>query len=474
MLGAAAAWTTISSAAARHNPFSIRQSTERSQNEGLHVYLDKSDGLNACLMVLSSAVPHAHRWKTFEIKALRESDNLDYAPSPLEAIGICCWETRFLGLEDFRFENDSLWEPTCLCDSWVIPCIRHLSMTNTLPATFPSSLSSFHLTFLDGIVSKEHPQTLLSFLAQTPRLEDLTLEFKRLDTLQIGIHYSMTILWTVSSLRIMLLDADGSVLEPLFSALKFPALKRLRISLCWHDSSRRRGHDIVIPVCLFPDPSWSRVTSVELFVDSPHGPSNCVGIPIAHIPFTETLSIKTNIRLRPFKILRQLHILQIADSDHIALSWLGSVLRDMKSDGSWADFLLLSISNCALLQKKPVLELFDRGRLRYGRALSLEELSVEGRRRQARLSLMDSPIRRLPYELLEVIVSMSTFGQRPSGRYTHNLNLVCVSRRFRKMAHDIPALWTDIHSEAVKRYSNAVSTCIIRSKDLPLGRLGSK
>jgi len=123
-----AIWTSLVSSFVVDGP-SIAN-TRWSHGEKLDVVLDTCDGLTSCLAVLSSALPHVSRWRSFTVRSTYGAEVSrpdDDAQAVLDAIEVCCRDAVFLDLEhlSLEFSPDSICGFDCA--SWNIHNLRHLS-----------------------------------------------------------------------------------------------------------------------------------------------------------------------------------------------------------------------------------------------------------------------------------------------------------------------------------------------------------
>ncbi|KLO06739.1 hypothetical protein SCHPADRAFT_910080 [Schizopora paradoxa] len=426
----------------------------------LDVVLDTSDGLAACLPVLSFAVPHASCWKTFTVRSLcdAKTGKLMDVLAVLDAIEDSCRNVIFDELEslNIEFSVDMLYGFDC--DSWTMPNLHRLSTHNLIPSGVFTSLTSLHLHF--NFIY--HPQAFPHLLNHAPSLDTLSLEF--VDFLAPLEPCSRVIHWGIRNLQVQVVDTDWEKMESFYETLKFPGLRRIQISLLDFDAKRDSATAFVSN--LVPDPQWSRISHLELHLVSKRGGTYYLKLPFDRLADLETLSLHTDHHLMRSNRWPPLSAIQITKSENVSQMWLEDSIKDMRTCGVWARLQIVAISSCRQLDSSS-LENIVGDRLVYG-PLSEDDLTYLVRKSTSRVPWAGRPLVQIPIEVLEVVLQSAVLSVPPSERYDCASRLAGVSSTFRKLMLSMPTLWTDIHSAAAAKNRFAVYIGIKRSMSLGL------
>lgn len=457
-----AIWARLDSSFITNDPSIADICVQRSIGEKLDVVLDTSDGLTACLAVLSTAVPHASRWRSFAVRSLCDAGfgRHNDAMAILDAIEASCRGVVLAALENLNLEFSFDMIYGFDCASWTMPNLRRLSTCNFAPSGIFTSLRSFHmhLNFLF------QPQVVSYLLIHAPGLETLSLEFVDFVTPPLE-PCSRVIHWGIKFMQLRVVNTKWPAMKPFYESLKFPRLRRMQISLLDFDGDNVSATLFVAK--LVPDPQWSRVNVLDLHVTSKCGGPYYLEIPFQKLAHLEIFSLRTDHHLMRSNLWPPLLAFQITESENVTQMWLEDSIKDMRQRGVRARMRIVSISNCYLLDRNTLEGIVGRG-LILGQSLTQDELINRVQRPTTVVPWAGKPLVRLPIEVLEVVLQSAVLGFQPSGRYKCASRLAGVSSTFRKAMLSMPTLWTDIHSSAAANNPMAVYTGIKRSMGLGL------
>jgi len=331
------------------------------------VTLEFEDGVQACTDLLEVASPHSLRWHSFRLlvsyAGASETNQL------LSAVSKCVGSRDLPQLQNlylnYDFGRGQTWAEMLaagttwkghLYKSWLAPNLDSLSCTGVIPypLTFARSLTKFDFILVTDL-NYQKPRLLISFLANVPTLEELSLFFMCFNPPANSLEISAR-LPNLRKLSIRITDTNWASMSPIYRALETPRLRDLYLRLQFLKHFNCTLDVTTYLQNLMPDAHTPRLLGLHLNVFVEEDPSRgfveYAILPLCKyiLPHLRHLSLESNLPLLPSpKCPPPLVNIRIINSHHVDIDWFSALRTQMESILAWDDVELVEIRRCNLL-----------------------------------------------------------------------------------------------------------------------------